>query len=385
MRLETQRALLDRISQHRSDGRGTDTSANSMRQPTAAYTDTERLARERQLLATQPSIVGLSGLVPEPNSYATVQVGDASVIVTRNRDGQVGAMLNVCRHRGAELTFGCGQAARLSCPYHGWTYHLDGSSAARRRPGYFDDVEVEGLTKLPVLEQHGLIWVSADPDGLIGEDPLSSAADELAPFGLETYRLFESTTFTRPMNWKLAIDTFCEAYHLSSLHRETLAPLIHDDYALFDAAGLHGRMIAVRKSISELDAAEMDDLDSVELGLQDQPLLPHATILWFLVPNTVLIHQQDHVQLYQTRPGATPAEAHLTVTLYVPKESERSDRYWKKNFELLVNVTDTEDFAAAAGIQRGYGTAAQTHVVFGRNEPALQHYHRSINKLLDNR
>src|SRR5690606_4494929 len=98
--------------------------------------------------------------------------------------------------------------------------------------------------------------------------------------------------------------------------------------------------------------------------------LPHATILWFLVPNTVLLHQQDHIQLYQSRPGRTPDEAHLTVTLYVPKDSARSDSYWQKNFDLLVGVTDTEDFATAAGIQRGFRTRAQDHVVFGRNEPA---------------
>ena len=56
--------------------------------------------------------------------------------------------------------------------------------------------------------------------------------------------------------------------------------------------------------------------------------------------------------------------------------------HWQKNFDLLVEVTDTEDFATAAGIQRGYRSGAQTHVTFGRNEPALQHYHRSLLTLL---
>ena len=63
-------------------------------------------------------------------------------------------------------------------------------------------------------------------------------------------------------------------------------------------------------------------------------------------------------------------------------DTERSERYWEKNFELLIGVTDAEDFATAAGIQRGFGTGAQTHVTFGRNEPALQHFHRSIDALL---
>lgn len=371
MDVATQHALIERIAAHREHGRGTDLADAVLRVPTSAYTDPVRLERERRLIGDAPAVAGLSGLVPVPRSYATVDVGDHSVIVTRDDGGTVHAMLNVCRHRGAEVAAGCGSAARLSCPYHGWTYGLDGAGLSRRRGEHFDG-ELDGLTTLPVLERDGIIWVSADPAGTISDDPLHGAGRELAPLSLEALRLFGTTTFTRPLNWKLAVDTFCEAYHLSSLHRDTLAPLIHDDYALFDPFGPHGRMIATRRSIADLDA-----LDSA-----GRRLLPHATILWFLVPNTVLLHQQDHIQLYQSRPGRTPDEAHLTVTLYVPSGSERSDAYWQKNFDLLVDVTDSEDFATAAGIQRGYRTRAQDHVVFGRNEPALQHFHRSVEHLL---
>ena len=371
MDVATQQALIERIDAHRAAGRGTDVAESVMRVPVTAYTDPERLERERHLIGEAPAVAGLSGLVPGPRSFAPVDVGDHSVIVTRDDDGVVHAMLNVCRHRGAEVASGCGHAARLSCPYHGWVYALDGSGISRRRAEHFEG-ELAPLTSLPALEANGIIWVSADPQGSIPDRPLHGAEHELGPLMLGDLRWFGTTTFTRPLNWKLAIDTFCEAYHLSSLHRNTLAPLIHDDFAVFDAFGPHGRMVAARTTIGELDALEPGA----------RRLLPHATILWFLVPNTVLLHQQDHIQLYQSRPGRTPDEAHLTVTLYVPTESDRSDAYWQKNFDLLVDVTDTEDFATAAGIQRGYRTRAQDHVVFGRNEPALQHFHRSVDRLV---
>lgn len=367
----TQHALIDRIAAHRAAGRGTDVAPAVMTVPVHAYTDPDRLERERRLIGDAPALVGLSGLLPGPRTYATVDIGDHSVIVTRDDAGDVHAMLNVCRHRGAEVATGCGSANRLACPYHGWTYGLDGTGVARRRGEHFDGA-LAPLTALPARELDGMIWVSADPAGSIPDRPLHGAERELAPLALGELRLFGTTSFTRPLNWKLAVDTFCEAYHLSSLHRDTLAPLIHDDFALFDEFGPHGRLVAVRRSIAELDTT-----DAV-----DQRLLPHATILWFLVPNTVLLHQQDHIQLYQSRPGRTPDEAHLTVTLYVPHDGHRSDAYWQKNFDLLVDVTDTEDFATAAGIQRGYRTRAQQHVVFGRNEPALQHFHRSLDALL---
>ncbi len=159
---------------------------------------------------------------------------------------------------------------------------------------------------------------------------------------------------------------------MPALHRDTLSPMIHGDLALFDAFDDHGRMVAVRKSVSALD----------DVQRHTWSLLPHATILWFLQPNTVLIYQQDHAQLYQATPGNTPGEAHLQISLYVPDTSEVPDRHWQRNFELLVEVTDQEDFSTAASIQRGFAADAQTHLTFGRNEPALQHFHQRLDELL---
>lgn len=371
MRHSTQLSLIERINAHREAGRGTDTAASTMRVPVADYTSASRLTAEKAVIHSTPSVVGLSGLLPDCGSYATVDMGDRSVVVTRDSTGAVHALANVCRHRGAEVARGCGSAQRLSCPYHGWVYELDGSAVSRRRGEHFDG-DLEPMVALACVESNGLIWANPDPQGTIGPEPLAGAEAELGPFGLDGYELFASTTFERRLNWKLAVDTFCEAYHLSSLHKATLAPLIYDDFALFDEYGMHGRMIAVRKSFLELD----------DVAPTDRTLLPHATILYFLVPNTVLIYQQDHVQLYQSRPGDSPDEAHLSVNLYVPPDSTRSESYWQKNFDLLVSVTDSEDFAAAAGIQRGAHSGAQDEFVFGRNEPALQHYHRSIDALV---
>ncbi len=362
----TERRLAARVRAHRAAGHSTDTAATALRVAVDDYVGAARFAAEQALLSRQPQVVGLSGLIPEPGCFAMVAVGEASVLVARLADGSAAAMLNVCRHRGAEVAHGCGTARRLVCPYHGWSYHLDGASAGRRGDEFFDGA-AEGLTRVPLVERHGLLWVAADPDANVEGELLDGAEAELATFHPERFRHFAATTFTRPINWKLAVDTFAEAWHVPVLHRASLAPMIHGEYALFDAFGRHGRMVAVRRSFDD----EPDDR-----------VVAHGTILYFLVPNTVLIHQQDHFQLYRSRPGAHPGEAHLDVALYVPADGEKSDAYWQRNFDLLVNVTDTEDFTTAAGIQRGYATAAQTHVTFGRNEPALQHFHGALAELL---
>lgn len=373
MNPETQRRLIERILAHQSEGRhSTDTVAHTLTVASDTYASEHRLAAERQLFTHQPMVAGLSDLLPGPGTHAAIDVGDRPVLLTRDGDGRVAAMLNMCRHRGAQVATGCGSASLLSCPYHGWTYRLDGTAAARRRSEFFEDEPPTDLISLPAAEIDGIIWVCADPDGTIGDDPLRGAAVEIGPLDLGDHRLFDTTSFTRPLNWKIVIDTFTEAYHVAVLHEASLAPMIHSDFALFDAFGGHGRLVSARRSI--------DGLGDTDPGTWS--LLPHATILWFLVPNTVLIYQQDHAQLYQARPGSHAAEAHIDVALYVPRDSKRSEDHWRKNFDLLVSVTDTEDFATGIGMQQGFSTGAMESVVFGRNEPALQHFHRSLDSLL---
>jgi phenylpropionate dioxygenase-like ring-hydroxylating dioxygenase large terminal subunit len=369
---ETQLALLDRIQAHRAAGRGTDEASDMYQQPVDAYTSADRLAAEQRLMVEQPTVVGLSGLLPGPNTFAEVTLGTAPIVITRDSQGQVHALLNVCRHRGAQVAHGCGTAALLTCPYHGWTYHFDGSLSARRRPSYFEETADDGLVSLPVLEQHGLIWVAATPGAVLPSDPLHGAAADISELDLANHRLFTSSTFTRPFNWKLVIDTFLEVYHVGVLHKTTIDPLIHSDYALFDAFGPHGRMVVTRKSIDEIDSQPRSDWE----------FFPHSTIVWALQPNAILIYQQDHAQLYQARPGAHPGESIITVSVYVPRDTKWSDDHWQKNFDLLVEVTDTEDFVTCAGIQRGFESGAQEHITFGTNEPLLAHYERELTNLL---
>lgn len=371
MKRAVQLALLERIEAHRTAGRSTDVAPSTMTVPVDDYTGLMRWEAERTLLATQPQLIALSGLLPEPGSFATITVANRPVVVTRSADGEAHALLNVCRHRGAPVASGCGSARRLTCGYHGWSYHLDGRNAARRGEPYFDDIDPVGLTPLPVHESHGYIWVTADPAGATIDDSVFDGIEtELFDFDAASFRHFASTTFNRRLNWKLAVDTFAEAWHVPILHRDSLAPMIHGDFSIFDPFGRHGRMIATRRSIELADPTA------------EQPLLPHATTLYFMHPNTVLIFQQDHFQLYRSSPGATPDEAELSVSLYVPTDTERDDRYWQRNFDLLVEVTDTEDFSTAVAMQQGFHSGAQEHVTYGRNEPALQHVHRSLDAAL---
>ena len=139
---------------------------------------------------------------------------------------------------------------KITCPYHAWTYGLDG--CLRAFPGAeagFDDIDksTHGLHELPVAEDHGLVFVRADPAAgrFTVDDALHGAEEELAEFGLEHYAHIDTRSHEWAMNWKLVMDTFTEPYHIPWLHKDSIAPYYLFDRWIFDAYGPHFPMSTV--------------------------------------------------------------------------------------------------------------------------------------------
>lgn len=350
------------------------------RNPVTDYTCPAQAAAERELfLGDGPINVGLSCLLPHPGDWLTHDYSGVPILLTRRADGALGAFLNVCRHRGARVAEGCGAGAKdFSCPYHGWVYGLDGALVARPDEPSFAAVEraTHGLRPLPVVEKHGMIWVGTRPGMTfdIGR-ALDGIGADFAAYGLDTYHHYETRVLRREMNWKLAIDTFGETYHLNHLHPDTVAPLIHTNRATFMPFGRSHRLIAARRTIDELRALPEAEWD----------VLSHTAIIYVLFPNTVFIFQRDHVETWHMFPGERPDRCTMYVSLYIPEPcaNDSAKRHWDRNFDLLMATVEMQDFPTCEGMQKGFGSGAQDAIVFGRNEPALQHYHRNIRAALD--
>ena len=343
------------------------------------YVCPKQAAAEReQFFRKGPINIGLSCLLPNAGDYLTHDHSGVPILLVRQQDGSLGAFMNVCRHRGSRVAEGCGNAKLFTCPYHAWTY--DASGRLRGRPdensfaGYAK--ETAGLRPLPVVEKYGLIWVSPTPGATfdIGHT-LSGLEDELASYGLETYHHYETRELTQRTNWKLVIDTFLELYHLQYLHQKTVSPIIHSNIGTFDAYGRCLRMIGARRTIDQLNATPREQWN----------ILPVTVMVYVLFPNTAFIVQGDHVETWHVYPaGDGINEAVMRVSLYTPEPavSEKAKRYWDRNFDLLMATVKEEDFPLAEGIQRGFHSGAQTAIHFGRNEPALQHFHKSVKAAL---
>lgn len=372
-------ALIRRIFDH-LDTRTTTMAGAVYENPVADYTCPDQAAAEaRTLFRRRPIVLGLSADLPEPGDYVTCDGTGVPVLAVRGRDGEVRAFANVCRHRGARIAEGRGHVRRaFTCPYHGWSYGLDGALAGQPEPEGFEDVDRDclGLKPLPAAERYGLVWARPEGDAPVDPDrELSGLERELAPLALDGFHPFRTETRRLGMNWKLVLDTFLETYHFPVLHKETLRDIFVPNCGPFDAYGENLRIVGVRRSIEALREAPEAEWDA----------LPHTTLVHVIFPNTVLVMQAGHVELWRLFPGADPNESTFELALYAPEppETEKAERHWQANLDLVLGVTETEDFVVGAEAQRGFASGAQDRILFGRNEPGLQHFHKTVRAALE--
>jgi phenylpropionate dioxygenase-like ring-hydroxylating dioxygenase large terminal subunit len=372
--------LLKRLL-HYVETRTTAMADSPWRNEVSVYTDAERLAEEQRVLFRKhPLVMGLASDWPAPGSFSTDDHAGLPVLIVRGRDNRLRAFLNVCRHRGAKVAQGCGKARLFSCPYHAWTYDLAGELMGIPDERCFPDVRSEraSLVELPLCEKHGLVWVIPTADGSTNFDIdpwLGGLADELASFGFASWSFYDRRLIPETMNWKIVVDTFNEGYHVGFLHRDSLRDILHGNVTDFEAFGLNHRLTFPRRKLERLKAEPEDKWD----------LMWNTTLVYSLFPNTVLLVQGDHVELARVFPreGRTDRSV-MDLGLYVPKapSTEEERIHWDKNMQLVLDVVMGEDFPTGRSIQIGLTSGAQTHTVYGRNEPAMIHYHQSMRMAL---
>jgi len=196
--------------------------------PREAYADPAWLERERQrIFGRHWCCIGAVHDVPEPGDVAPVELAGMPLLLVHGRDGVVRAFHNICRHRGTKLVWEpCSRRLVLTCPYHAWSYDLDGGLRARPDfggPGIDDAGAIprESLGLRPVRLHRWHHWLFAD---LSGEAPPFEEAAEpflrhFAPWDCSAMRLAETVHFEFDSNWKLVQENFLEAYHLPYIHK----------------------------------------------------------------------------------------------------------------------------------------------------------------------
>jgi len=160
-------------------------------------------------------------VVPAPGDFELFRIGAEQIILTRGADGQLHALLNVCRHRGAEVcTKTRGNARQFVCPYHAWTYSNDGAlRGARLMPAGFDR-SAHGLKKLALREVAGLVFISFAKVPLDFEPAAALLESSCGTYGWQDAKVAHREWYEIEANWKLAVENYVECYHCAPAHPE---------------------------------------------------------------------------------------------------------------------------------------------------------------------
>lgn len=309
-----------------------------------------------------------------------MDVAGTPVLIARTQTGEARAVINACRHRGAELLpAGVGIVKRLLCPYHSWCYDLSGRLVGVEDEDTFGAVDRAelGLISLPVAEQAGLIFVCLTP-----KTPLDLEAwlgPELAhlleALDLKSCHHYSTRVLDGP-NWKVVLDGYLESYHVGTAHRDSVLLTTLSNMATFDSWGPHLRNCFAYRTIADAEARPRDTA-ALRAAIAD--------VYWLFPGLNISGGWRNQIAVSLVLPGRSWDVSHSEQHLLLRHEPEgdaareeadhRADR--------LREVVLDEDYEIAEGVQRGLAAMSGQDFVFGRNEPAVQHFHRAIADRLD--
>ena len=295
MKRETQISILKELMRQLDEKVNVDAGVQ-YRNPASSYTCKDLAAKEwKNFFQNHPQIIGLSGDLPQPDSFLTIEDFGVPVLATRDKNGEFHAFLNGCSHRGVQVASEPrGQANRFMCPFHNWTYSNRGDLINIPRSRDFGDIDksCHGLVELPAEEKYGLLVVHPNPQGSFEIDALlGDLAPEIAGWNFASLVYHTESVLDNQLNWKLANDTFGETYHFSRLHKNTLGNIFHGDALAYEEFGRNHRFVFATKNIENLKGIPEEDWQYGE----------NASWLYYLFPNVQLGgggHDANLIKIY---------------------------------------------------------------------------------------
>ena len=328
------------------------------------YTDPEVFALEQErIFEAMWFCAARASQLAKPGQFRTYQAGRESVLISRSRDGSIRAFLNICRHRGAKLcTAESGEVKRaFQCPYHAWTYGLDGKLVAAPNLTSMPDIDrVEyGLINVHVREWLGYVWVClADTPPSFEEDVMGAvterlgAAESIERYGIDNLEVGKRIVYDVKANWKLIIENFMECYHCATIHPELteVLPEFADGFAAQYYVG-HGAEFGGEVQGFTVDGSE--GLDRIPGVSEDQDRRYYAITV---TPQVFINLVPDHVIFHRMYPMAVDRTIVECDWLYLPHVVE-SGKDVSRSVELFHRVNQ-QDFDACERTQPGMSSRA---------------------------
>jgi phenylpropionate dioxygenase-like ring-hydroxylating dioxygenase large terminal subunit len=393
--------ILKELLQQLDEGKNIDAGVQ-YKMPTTSYVCPEIAAKEfASFFQGHPQMIGLSGELPEPGSFLTLDDFGTPILATRDKDGRYHAFLNACRHRSARVASETrGKKSMFTCPFHHWGYGNNGNLISIPNEDHFGPIDksCNGLIQLPAIEKDGLLWVHPKPDGHLDIDELlSGLSGEIASHSLGNMVYGGEKIIDMKLNWKLANDTFGETYHFQKLHKNTLGQIFLGNNLHLTEFGRHHRFVTANRAIHDMRSLPED-----EWSISDATF-----VLYYLFPNIQLVVNNDSVTLIRIYPDENnPGRSITRISFYYsaeavlkmeaedqaefdPRDAYSTDRRKNANpslaasLEVFRSTIEMEDYVMGEMQQRSAQNGLLKEIIFGRNEPALHHFHNSYREALN--
>ncbi|MGA8248402.1 MAG: aromatic ring-hydroxylating dioxygenase subunit alpha [Nocardioides sp.] len=328
--------------------------------PGVAYTDPVLYEQElTEVFERAWILVGHVSELAEPGQYVTANVGREPVVVVRGHDGELRAMSNVCRHRASTILEGTGQTRSvMRCPYHAWTYELDGRLAAAPSGQGFAclDRDQVALPQFRVGVAGGLVFCCIDPGQMSLEEmlgPVGPYLEWLNVAGLTVHRTDGAARWTEDFdeNWKVLADNYLEDYHVPVAH-PTLVRLVNVSKTVGDNNDWCEWSRVPYRTRPSRDPREREYQGLV----RRMPGMPEEFEGWMghvcIWPTTFMEIYPHHIDTWQLEPTGLLATRATTMTMVHPDEDDRARRARELMRELNVDIMG-EDVDITTRVQRG--------------------------------
>ncbi|MEL7451427.1 MAG: aromatic ring-hydroxylating dioxygenase subunit alpha [Pseudomonadota bacterium] len=343
--------------------------------PAAFYTSPAVLQIEQKALFPAMWLcIGREEDAANPGDFFTVDIGDERILVVRGKDAVVRAFFNVCRHRGARLVDEpCGQGrTRLSCPYHAWTYGLDGKLVAAP----FMEGQI-ALDEFPLLDVRldtwgGFLFVNLDGAAPALDEYLADLPD-IARYKLNTLRRGHRIRYQLNANWKIVCENYSECYHCALVHPQLnrLSPFVNEG-GLLKGNCFNGGPMELREGVGTLSTTGEPRHPPIA-GLTEED---HRLVHYFVIyPNLLLGLHPDYVLVHTAMPQSAGRTRVVCDWLFTEEALAEPDFDPSEAVDFW-DVTNRQDWGLCERVQRGAGSRAYRPGPYQQTEACVHEFDR---------
>lgn len=346
--------------------------------PNAIFTGQERFEAEQANIFRKHAMpIGLAALLPEAGSVVAIEAYGKPLLITRTRADEIKVFVNACQHKGAKLVEDCAvhKQGRMVCPFHAWTYGLDGKLIGVARSDMFEGVikDERGLKELPSIVWGGVVYAQLD-GGPINTTQLHPQIDaDFAALGIADGHVYGRKTFDLKANWKVVLEPFLEGYHVQRLHAASIGTLFVDAPSVSDTFGVNIRQVSGRIGYHP-DMLDDDPAANIH------KLVTHA---YTAFPNVVIVTSQYYTSVMILMPYAVDRTiVHYYMLTPGPATTPKAEEVFERSYDLIIKVFAGEDFRAAQISQEGLNAGVPETTVYCGLEENVVRYYEQLETLL---